>query len=276
MGILLTLRFPRFSQGLAKDATICRISFGIAINIFSSHFGQLANIFLLTSKNLFHGALSLVNIVDFGVYQWWYTIGLRNNEDLYIEAFFLLFLFIISLLGELFGVSSLTLIGHLVHVSILGFRGNLYYIFFLISSHMYITNFEIEHNIKDILEAHIPLEAQHMYSLPAYAFITQEFTTQAALYTQHHYIIRFIMTRAFTNEVIFVIRDYNSETNENNVLARIWTRLFLGFHTLGLYVYNDAMLAFGTPKKKILIEPIFTQWIRFAHNKLHMGSMFLS
>ena len=112
-----------------------------------------------------------------------------------------------------------------------------------------------------------------MYSLPAYAFITQEFTTQAALYTQHHYIIRFIMTRAFTNEVIFVIRDYNSETNENNVLAIMldhkkaiisylsWTRLFLGFHTLGLYVYNYAMLAFGTPKKKILIEPIFTQWI---------------
>ncbi|KAK1268615.1 Photosystem I P700 chlorophyll a apoprotein A2 [Acorus gramineus] len=79
-------------------------------------------------------------------------------------------------------------------------------------------NFGIGHSIKDLLEAHTPpggrlgrghkglydtinnslhfqlglalaclgvitsLVAQHMYSLPAYAFIAQDFTTQAALY----------------------------------------------------------------------------------------------
>ncbi|KAG5568871.1 hypothetical protein H5410_064115 [Solanum commersonii] len=63
--------------------------------------------------------------------------------------------------------------------------------------------------MKDLLDAHIPpgrlgrghkglalasswvitsLVAQHMYSLPAYAFIAQDFTTQAALYTHHQYI----------------------------------------------------------------------------------------
>ncbi|XP_070023424.1 photosystem II CP47 reaction center protein [Nicotiana sylvestris] len=66
------------------------------------------------------------------------------------------------------------------------------------------------------------LVAQHMYSLPAYAFIAQDFTTQAALYTHHQYIAGFIMTGAFAHGAIFFIRDYNPEQNEDNVLARIW------------------------------------------------------
>jgi photosystem I P700 chlorophyll a apoprotein A2 len=42
-----------------------------------------------------------------------------------------------------------------------------------------------------------------MYSLPTYAFIAQDFTTQAALYTHHQYISRFIMTGAFAYGAIF-------------------------------------------------------------------------
>ena len=63
------------------------------------------------------------------------------------------------------------------------------------------------------------------------------------------------MTGAFAHGAIFFIRDYNPEQNEDNVLARMldhkeviishlsWASLFLGFHTLGLYVHNDVMLA---------------------------------
>uniref|UniRef100_A0A2P2JY84 Photosystem I P700 chlorophyll a apoprotein A1 n=1 Tax=Rhizophora mucronata TaxID=61149 RepID=A0A2P2JY84_RHIMU len=190
---------------------------------------------------------------------------------------------------------------------------------FLVAGHMYRTNFGIGHSIKDLLEAHTPpggrlgrghkglydtinnslhfqlglalaslgvitsLVAQHMYSLPAYAFIAQDFTTQAALYTHHQYIAGFIMTGAFAHGAIFFIRDYNPEQNEDNVLARMldhkeaiishlsWVSLFLGFHTLGLYVHNDVMLAFGTPEKQILIEPIFAQWIQSAHGKTSYG-----
>ena len=50
-----------------------------------------------------------------------------------------------------------------------------------------------------------------------------------------------------------------------------WASLFLGFHTLGLYVHNDVMLAFGTPEKQILIEPVFAQWIQSAHGKTSYG-----
>jgi photosystem I P700 chlorophyll a apoprotein A2 len=127
------------------------------------------------------------------------------------------------------------------------------------------------------------LVAQHMYSLSSYAFIAQDFTTQAALYTHHQYIVRFIMTGAFAHGAIFLIRDYNPEQNKDNVLARMleqkeviishlsWVSLLLGFHTLELYVHNDVMLAFGTPEKQILIEPIFSQWIQSAHGKTLYG-----
>jgi len=188
-------------------------------------------------------------------------------------------------------------------------------VLFIIAGHMYRTNFGIGHSLKEILEAHKPpsgnlglghqglfdtlnnslhfqlglalasvgticsLVAQHMYSLPPYAFLAQDFTTQAALYTHHQYIAGFIMCGAFAHGAIFFVRDYDPILNKNNVLARIldhketiishlsWASLFLGFHTLGIYIHNDVMLAFGTPEKQILIEPIFAQWIQAAHGQ---------
>ena len=41
--------------------------------------------------------------------------------------------------------------------------------------------------------------------------------------------------------------------------------LFLGFHTLGLFVHNDVMQALGTPEKQIAIMPVFAQWLQAAH-----------
>lgn len=131
------------------------------------------------------------------------------------------------------------------------------------------------------------LVAQHMYALPPYAFLANDFTTQAALYTHHQYIAGFIMCGAFAHGAIFFIRDYDPEQNKGNVLARMldhkeavishlsWVSLFLGFHTLGLYVHNDVMQAFGTPEKQILIEPVFAQWIQAAQGKAFYGFDFL-
>lgn len=127
------------------------------------------------------------------------------------------------------------------------------------------------------------LVAQHMYSLPSYAFIARDYTTQAALFTHHEYIAGFLMVGAFAHGAIFLVRDYDPEANKNNVLARMlehkeaiishlsWVSLFLGFHTLGLYVHNDVVVAFGTPEKQILIEPVFAQWIQAAHGKALYG-----
>jgi photosystem I P700 chlorophyll a apoprotein A2 len=196
-------------------------------------------------------------------------------------------------------------------------------VLFIVAGHMYKTNFSIGHRMEEILNAHkapsgklgeghvglydtinnslhfqlglalaslgvvTSLVAQHMYSLPPYAFMVQDRTTMAALYTHHQYIAGFIMTGAFAHGAIFFVRDYDDQKNKNNVLGRIldhkeaiishlsWVTLFLGFHTLGLYVHNDVMLAFGTPEKQILIEPVFAQWIQSAHGKGLYGFDFL-
>jgi photosystem I P700 chlorophyll a apoprotein A2 len=125
--------------------------------------------------------------------------------------------------------------------------------------------------------------AQHMYAMPPYAFMAKDFTTQAALYTHHQYIAGFLMVGAFAHGAIFWVRDYDPDQNKNNVLARMlehkeaiishlsWVSLFLGFHTLGLYVHNDVVVAFGTPEKQILIEPVFAQWIQSVHGKALYG-----
>ena len=155
---------------------------------------------------------------------------------------------------------------------------------FIVAGHMYRTNFGIGHNMKEILDAHRPpggrlgaghvglfetitnslhmqlglalaslgvatsLTAQHMYALTPYAFLSKDFTTEAALYTHHQYIAGFLMVGAFAHGAIFFVRDYDPELNKNNVLARMlehkeaiishlsWASLFLGFHTLGLHV----------------------------------------
>ena len=127
------------------------------------------------------------------------------------------------------------------------------------------------------------LTAQHMYALPSYVYLAKDFTTQAALYTHHQYIAGFIMVGAFAHGAIFLVRDYSPENYQDSVLSRMlnhkeaiishlsWVSLFLGFHTLGLYVHNDTVVAFGQPEKQILIEPLFAQWIQAASGKLLYG-----
>ena len=186
---------------------------------------------------------------------------------------------------------------------------------FIIAGHMYRTNFGIGHNMKEILDAHRPpggrlgaghvglfetitnslhmqlglalaslgvatsLTAQHMYALTPYAFLSKDFTTEAALYVHHQYIAGFLMIGAFAHGAIFFVRDYDPELNKNNVLARMlehkeaiishlsWASLFLGFHTLGLYIHNDTVVAFGQPEKQILFEPLFAEYIQAASGK---------
>merc|ERR1712187_577897 len=185
-------------------------------------------------------------------------------------------------------------------------------VLFIVAGHMYRSNFDIGHSIRIIIDSHVSpaggmgeghrnlyftvndslhfqiglalaslgttssLVAQHMYSLPPYAFLASDFTRQRALYTHHQYISGIIISGAFAHGAIFFVRDYEPERNQRNVLALVlehkevlishlsWVSLFLGFHTLGLYVHNDVIQAFGTPERQILIEPVFAQWIQSA------------
>jgi photosystem I P700 chlorophyll a apoprotein A2 len=132
------------------------------------------------------------------------------------------------------------------------------------------------------------LVAQHMYALPSYVFIAESHVTQASLYVHHQYIAGFLMVGAFAHGAIFLVRDYQPSQeslshgegtlimkmldNKEAIISHLsWVTLFLGFHTLGIYVHNDVCVAFGTPERQILIEPVFAQFVQASSGKLLYG-----
>ncbi len=90
---------------------------------------------------------------------------------------------------------------------------------------------------------------------------------------------------AFAHGAIYLVRDANLTPGAagNSLRARFVCgllqyrsailshlsaiTLFLGFHTLGLYVHNDVMQAFGTPEFEISLSPVFAQWLQVAHGQ---------
>ncbi|GJV29033.1 photosystem I chlorophyll a apoprotein A2 [Tanacetum coccineum] len=225
------------------------------------------------------GALGPVNTAYSSVYQWWYTISLRTNEDLYTGALFLLFITAISLIAGLFGVSSLAWIGHLVHVVIPASRGE------YVRWNNFLDVLPHPQGLGPLFTGRLGRGHKGLYDTIKNSIHFQLGLALASLGVITSLVAQhiFIMTGAFAHGAIFFIRDYNPEQNEDNVLARMlehkeviishlsWASLFLDFHTLGLYVHNDVMLTFGTPEKPILIEPIFAQWIQSAHGKTSYG-----
>jgi len=124
--------------------------------------------------------------------------------------------------------------------------------------------------------------AQHMYSMPAYPYLALDYATQLCMFTHHSWIGGFCIVGAAAHAAIFMVRDYNPVGNYNNLLDRVirhreaiishlnWVCIFLGFHSFGLYIHNDAMRALGRPSdmfsdKAIALKPVFAQWIQGIH-----------
>ena len=123
---------------------------------------------------------------------------------------------------------------------------------------------------------------QHMYCLTPYVYLSYDYVTTTALYVHHQYIASLLMMATFAHKAIFLIRDYIMATiirgrgidASEDLIVRIvahkasiishlsWICLYLGFHTLGLYIHNDTIVAFGENEKQILIEAVFGQIIQ--------------
>mmetsp|Transcript_97306 Transcript_97306/g.225575 ORF Transcript_97306/g.225575 Transcript_97306/m.225575 type:complete len:324 (-) Transcript_97306:709-1680(-) len=125
--------------------------------------------------------------------------------------------------------------------------------------------------------------AQHNYSLTPYPYLSYDSVQMVALYVHHSWIASLLMMGSFAHAGIFLIRDYvvqgegPIQSQSQDVISRIlahkaaiishlsWVCLWLGFHTLGLYIHNDTVVAFGEPEKEILIEPVFAQIIQGSY-----------
>ena len=88
------------------------------------------------------------------------------------------------------------------------------------------------------------------------------------------------MCGAFAHGAIFLVRDSGVGgsaigflvANRSAVVSLLsFVCLFLGFHTLGLYVHNDVMQALGSPEKQLALLPVFAEWLQLAHGS-HLGT----
>nr|AVY51805.1 photosystem I apoprotein A2 [Pyrocystis lunula] len=127
--------------------------------------------------------------------------------------------------------------------------------------------------------------AQHTYSLRPYPFLSYDYVTFTALFVHHLWISSILMMGGFAHASIFLVRDYSAATytsttdlilrlilNKASIISHLsWVCLFLGFHTLGLYIHNDSVVAFGEPEKQILIEPVFAQVLQCSSGKTLYG-----
>ena len=186
-------------------------------------------------------------------------------------------------------------------------------VMYIIAGHMYRTNWGIGHHMKEIMEAHkgpftgeghkglyevltnswhaqlaINLScwgsfsiivAHHMYAMPPYPYLATDYATQLNLFVHHMWLGGFYIVGGAAHAAIFMVRDYDPEMNQNNVLDRMlrhrdtiiahlnWVCLFLGFHSFDLYIHNDEMRSLGRPQDMfsdtaIQLQPIFAQWVQ--------------
>ena len=96
--------------------------------------------------------------------------------------------------------------------------------------------------------------AQVLYSLTPYLYLSYDYIRTVALYLHHSWIASFLMMASFTHAGIFLIRDWQ---DQQDVIQRMlahkgapishlsWICLWLGFHTLALYIHNDTVTAFS-------------------------------
>jgi photosystem I P700 chlorophyll a apoprotein A2 len=102
-----------------------------------------------------------------------------------------------------------------------------------------------------------------------YVYLCYDYITTVALYVHHEYIASTLMMATVLHASISFITDYGVlaiQKASNSVIYKMkgqlnshlsWMCLYLGFHTLGVYVHNDTVSAFGEFTSEILIEPLF-------------------
>jgi photosystem I P700 chlorophyll a apoprotein A2 len=150
--------------------------------------------------------------------------------------------------------------------------------------------------------------ATSLTSLAPYPYLSYDYLTCSALDLHHSSIASSLMIGSFAHAGIFLVRD----VRENNrlaylrgskvstrsaqgfgfasldlrpgILGRIlahkaaiishltWVVAWLAFHTLGVYVHNDTVVAFGSGNRALCLEPVFAQIVQEFSGKALYGT----
>jgi len=92
--------------------------------------------------------------------------------------------------------------------------------------------------------------AHHVYTIPAYPFISSSYTTMTCLFSHHIWIGGFLILGAAAHRSIQIIRNEGLYITANQLIYNqadiilghlIWLTIALGLHSFGLYIHNDAL-----------------------------------
>ena len=120
------------------------------------------------------------------------------------------------------------------------------------------------------------LASQQLSTVPSYPNITSQYVSITTLYVHHIWISCLLFLGSVTHLGIEFSTNggtYNLlrtlSSHKYSILSTLsWISLFLGFHTLAIYVHNDTLLSFGVPSKQIAIEPFWVQLLQGCSGKL--------
>jgi photosystem I P700 chlorophyll a apoprotein A2 len=139
------------------------------------------------------------------------------------------------------------------------------------------------------------LVSQQCYALNPFCYLSFDLVSYSSLWVHHQYISCLLMVGSYSHAGIFLVRDYSAfashatsnqdQHNHPNLsvfggVAKVLLNgsvivstlssisIFLGAHTLGIFVHNDVVCAFGEVEKQILLEPVFAELIQQSSGKV--------
>ena len=101
------------------------------------------------------------------------------------------------------------------------------------------------------------VHAQHMSSMPVYGYLSLDYPSVLCLYCHHTYIGVLLLVGCFAHLGIGLVRENSKRAHKLDIIFRvvyhrdlvlghlIWLVLVLGFHSFGIYLHNDTILALG-------------------------------
>jgi photosystem I P700 chlorophyll a apoprotein A2 len=109
-----------------------------------------------------------------------------------------------------------------------------------------------------------------------YVYLCYDYITRLALYV----IGSTLMMASMTHAAIWIITDELTPLGykmKGHLVSHLsWICLYVGFHTLGVYIHNDTILAFGQLFMQIVIEPVFGIHLSTRLTALHALYVFIT
>ena len=121
---------------------------------------------------------------------------------------------------------------------------------------------------------HPSTTSQHLHSLSSFSGLSYDLITSSTTYIHHSWIASITILASSSHLSIYLTRDYtyhlDSSTpisillaDKSSVLSSItYISIYLGCHTLGIYIHNDTCISLSHLTPSLSLDPILSQLIQ--------------